>query len=67
MEDTEATELVQQGVVRDADKTSIIDMGKDEPEQSNTLITEKLIRSFWKGYRTLMGFDASDAPAAVHP
>ena len=67
MEDTEATELVQQGVIRDAAETSIIDMGKEEPEQSNTLITEKLIRSFWRGYRTLMGFDEGDAPAAVNP
>jgi len=59
MEDTEATELVQQGVVRDADATSIIDMARDAPEQSDTLITEKLIRSFWAGYQKLMGFDSA--------
>jgi len=57
MEDTEATELVQRGTVRDGAATSIIDMAKDAPEQSDTLITEKLIRSFWTGYRALMGFD----------
>jgi anthranilate 1,2-dioxygenase large subunit len=61
MEDTEATELVQQGVVRDGDATSIIDMARDAPEQSDTLITEKLIRSFWAGYQKLMGFDATPA------
>jgi len=60
MEDTEATELVQQGVVRDGRATSVIDMAKDAPEQSDTLITEKLIRSFWAGYSTLMGFEAAD-------
>jgi anthranilate 1,2-dioxygenase large subunit len=61
MEDTEATELVQQGVVRDPDATSIIDMARDAPEQSDTLITEKLIRSFWSGYQRLMALDSADA------
>jgi anthranilate 1,2-dioxygenase large subunit len=61
MEDTEATELVQQGVVRDAEATSIVDMARDAPEQSDTLITEKLIRSFWAGYQKLMDFDAAVA------
>ena len=62
MEDTEATELVQQGVVGDGNAFSVIDMAKDAPEQSDTLITEKLIRSFWTGYQRLMDFEA--APAA---
>ena len=57
MEDTEATELVQQGTYRDPDATSVIEMAKDAPEQNNTLITEELIRSFWRGYRRLMGLD----------
>ena len=61
MEDTEATELVQQGTYRDPLATSVIDMAKHAPEQENTLITEKLIRSFWKGYRKLMGFDTTEA------
>jgi len=64
MEDTEATELVQQGVARDADATSIIDMARDAPEQSDTLITEKLIRSFWAGYQKLMDFNATAAVGA---
>ena len=62
MEDTEATELVQQGVVGDDNAFSVIDMARDAPEQSDTLITEKLIRSFWTGYQRLMDFDA--APSA---
>lgn len=54
MEDTEATELVQRGVVRDPTATSVIEMAKSAPEQENTLITENLIRSFWRGYEQLM-------------
>lgn len=59
MEDTEATELVQQGVVRDGAAASVIDMARDAPEESDTLITESLIRRFWSGYRELMGFEAA--------
>ncbi len=61
MEDTEATELVQQGVARDANVTSVIDMAQDAPTQSDTLITEKLIRRFWAGYQKLMAFDDAQA------
>ena len=63
MEDTEATELVQQGTRRDAQATSLIDMAKEAPEQQDTLITENLIRSFWKGYAKLMGMDGAEAAA----
>jgi anthranilate 1,2-dioxygenase large subunit len=63
MEDTEATELVQQGVARDADTVSVIDMARDAPDQSDTLITESLIRRFWAGYMDLMGFDDGAAVA----
>jgi anthranilate 1,2-dioxygenase large subunit len=64
MEDTEATELVQRGVAGDPDLTSVIDMARDAPDQTDTLITEKLIRSFWSGYQTLMGLDmAATEPA----
>jgi anthranilate 1,2-dioxygenase large subunit len=65
MEDTEATELVQAGTVRDGDLESFIEMAKDAPEQQNTLITENLIRSFWVGYRKLMGLNLDDAPMAA--
>jgi anthranilate 1,2-dioxygenase large subunit len=64
MEDTEATELVQQGVARDAGLSSVIDMARDAPDQSDTLITETLIRSFWTGYQSLMAFDDA-APATA--
>jgi anthranilate 1,2-dioxygenase large subunit len=60
MEDTEATELVQRGVFADGAETSVIDMGKGAPDQTDTLITEGLIRAFWGGYRTLMGFDGAE-------
>ncbi|MDD0814661.1 aromatic ring-hydroxylating dioxygenase subunit alpha [Curvibacter sp. HBC28] len=56
MEDTEATELVQRGTVRDADALSVLDMARDAPEQQDTLITENLIRRFWMGYQKLMGY-----------
>jgi anthranilate 1,2-dioxygenase large subunit len=56
MEDTEATELVQRGTVRDGDACSVIEMSKDNPDQQDTLITENLIRRFWVGYQKLMGY-----------
>jgi hypothetical protein len=37
------------------DKTeTLILMGRDRPEQQDSLITESLIRKFWMGYRRLM-------------
>lgn len=56
MEDTEVTELVQRGTVRDGDATSFMGMGLDTPEQTNTNITENLIRRFWAGYQKVMGY-----------
>ena len=56
MEDTEATELVQRGTVRDADATSVIEMSRANPDQQDTVITESLIRKFWVGYQKLMGY-----------
>lgn len=56
MEDTEATELVQRGTVRDADATSVIEMSRGNPDQQDTVITESLIRKFWVGYQKLMGY-----------
>ena len=54
MEDTEATELVQRGTARDGDKHSYIAMGASD--QTDTVITENLIRRFWVGYQQLMGY-----------
>jgi len=57
MEDTEATELVQRGTVRDGDATSVIEMARGAPDQEHSLISESLIRRFWVGYQRLMGFE----------
>ena len=54
MEDTEATELVQRGIPRHDETESLILMGRDRPEQQDSLITESLIRKFWIGYQRLM-------------
>ncbi len=54
MEDTEATELVQRGTHRDGHRTSTIEMGISEPDLEDTLLTESLIRTFWRGYQSLM-------------
>ena len=56
MEDTEATELVQRGTVRDGDATSLIAMARDKPDLQDTMVTESLIRRFWVGYQKLMGY-----------
>lgn len=56
MEDTEATELVQRGTVRDANAASVIEMSLGNPDQQDTAITESLIRRFWVGYQQLMGY-----------
>ena len=58
MEDTEATELVQRGTVRDGGKNSVIEMSRAAPDEQGTLITESLIRRFWVGYQALMGFES---------
>jgi anthranilate 1,2-dioxygenase large subunit len=65
MEDTEATELVQRGVAADGEQTSLIEMARDAPGETDTLITEQLIRDFWSGYRTLMGVNAETVSAAA--
>jgi anthranilate 1,2-dioxygenase large subunit len=54
MEDTEATELVQRGTHRDGHRTSTIEMGISQPDLEDTLLTESLIRTFWRGYQSLM-------------
>ncbi len=57
MEDTEATELVQRAVSSAGDDAgSYIAMGDDSSDQGTSLITEHMIRSFWCGYRDLMGW-----------
>ncbi|MDO5683437.1 MAG: aromatic ring-hydroxylating dioxygenase subunit alpha [Propionibacteriaceae bacterium] len=56
MEDTEVTQLVQDGTVRDGDATSFLGMALDAPQEQETNITESLIRNFWSGYQKVMGY-----------
>jgi len=56
MEDAEAGEIVQRGIVRDADKNSFMEMGGDGLNNLDGVgADENSIRGFWKGYRQLMG------------
>ena len=65
MEDTEATELVQRGTIRDGEMNSVIDMSRAAPDEQATLITESLIRKFWLGYQELMGFETTPVRPAM--
>jgi anthranilate 1,2-dioxygenase large subunit len=56
MEDGEATQLVQQGIVGAADDTAYDALGGRGMESTESLLDEVLIRSFWRGYQGLMGF-----------
>ncbi|KUH68094.1 Rieske (2Fe-2S) protein [Mycolicibacterium novocastrense] len=56
MEDTEVTELVQQGVRATPERHSTSLMGIDSPpeESAASSVSEIMVRTFWKGYRDLM-------------
>lgn len=55
MEDGEATELVQAAVSSTGtDASSMMLMGEGAPEGHRSLITEELLRAFWRGYRDIM-------------
>lgn len=57
MEDGEAVNICQQGIVRDADKSSFIEMGGHGTGSLEFMgVDENPIRGFWKGYRQLMNF-----------
>lgn len=56
MEDTEATELVQQGITHDAAAhQSMLFMGLNDPMNDRSLTSEHMLRTFWRGYQTIMG------------
>ena len=57
MEDTLATELVQSATAGSGGELSMVDMGRDVPDdrQSGSSITESRVRQFWRGYQELMG------------
>ena len=65
MEDTEATELVQQGIAGAGDALSVLEMSRAAPDQTATLITESMVRRFWLGYQQLMGFEDGAAMASA--
>ncbi len=58
MEDGYAAEIVQQAIVRDGDKCSVLEAGGHDIGDEESLVTETAIRGFWKNYRELMGFGA---------
>jgi anthranilate 1,2-dioxygenase large subunit len=57
MEDALATELVRFGSAGSDDAVSVVDMGRDAPDeaQNASVITESRVRHFWRGYQELMG------------
>jgi len=55
MEDGEAVEIVQAGVIRDGEKTSIIGMGGGRAENADHLTTEGAIIGFWENYCRYLG------------
>ena len=55
MEDGHAAELVQQAIVRDRERTSLVAMGGREIGDEESLVSETAIRGFWRYYRELMG------------
>lgn len=56
MEDGEATQLVQQGIVGAADQHAYDALGGRGIDSTENLVDEALIRAFWNGYRSLMRF-----------
>ena len=56
MEDTLATELIQSSTAGSGGAQSILDMGRDVPDDQQTRsgITESHVRSFWRGYQEMM-------------
>jgi len=55
MEDGEATEIVQAAISQPGNEAhSGMFMGRGAPEGHVSLITEELIRAFWRGYRAMM-------------
>jgi len=67
MEDGEAVELVQRGIIRDEDESSFVEMGGLGAEDLDRVGSdENSIRGFWKAYREIMGFHPANTakPAA---
>ncbi len=56
MEDSYATELVQQAIVGEKDECSMIELGGTGTEDQENLITETALRGYWNYYHDVMGF-----------
>ena len=57
MEDGEAVEIVQKGIVRDGDESAFIEMGGSATGNLDYVgLDENSIRGFWGGYRRFMGW-----------
>lgn len=55
MEDGEAVEMCQNGVIRDGAQNAFIAMGGNSTDNVETMgMDENAVRGFWKGYRHLM-------------
>ncbi len=59
MEDGEAVEIVQEAVVRDGKKTSLLAMGGGRAENVEHMITEAPIIGFWENYCRYLGITQS--------
>ncbi len=55
MEDGEATQIVQNAVIRESNTVSCIEMGGREAADADHLVTEGAIIGFWEQYRQRMG------------
>jgi anthranilate 1,2-dioxygenase large subunit len=56
MEDTEATELVQRATLRDPDESTVLELGRNDPTKTDTMLSENMLRRFWVGYQKMMGY-----------
>ena len=54
MEDTEATEMIQRVLASHDEGSSYIGMARDGPPDEGSLISERMVRSMWRGYDALM-------------
>ncbi|MBD2465751.1 Rieske 2Fe-2S domain-containing protein [Oscillatoria sp. FACHB-1407] len=62
MEDGEAVRLVQEGIRREQDQYSVIEMdGRGEIRDIDHLVSEVPMRGFWKRYAELMNYDVEVA------
>lgn len=57
MEDTEATELVQRAVTGGGESHSVLDMARGAANDLDSMVSEGLVRRFWRGYRDMMGYE----------